>query len=337
MKFACLLIVFVFLASAPMAPPGILADEGIAVSFQKMITPGSHEELRDLFAAENYSWSTLEQGVPPIILATLPSDLEHVTEVSERKNLFFLSLLPMVLLVNEEISVKRQTLIGVLEELDTGIPLSSDSLDFLTELMREYRVEGDPETDWSVRDTLLKRVDIIPASLVLAQAANETGYGTSRFARHGNNLFGEWTYSPGSGIVPRNRPPGQKYEVRSFPTLLDSVRSYMRNINTHRAYGTFRLQRAMLRAEGRPLQGRELAHGLKNYSIRREAYVVEIRDIIRSNRLSILSSVSLRRPPPPAVEERRKGFGLFSTAPEISRVAQIIKAIDSIAVASSPP
>jgi Bax protein len=289
----------------------------------KSISPTTHEELYTLFDAENYTWQTLTEGVPPIVLTSLPEDLDRILQPNERKQIFFLSLLPLVLMANEEIAGQRQELISLLELFDAGIYLSAAQEERAETLATEYRVEGDPFREQLVREELLSRIDTLPPSMVLAQAATESGYGTSRFARMGNNLFGEWTFTPGTGIVPHNRPRGSRHEVRRFPTLYDSVRSYMKNINTHRAYSDLRLRRAELRAEGLPLEGRELARGLMNYSVRRDAYVREIRSIIGRDRLSLLASVSLRRDDPPF--QKRTGSGLLSTPSITSRPVQLTR------------
>lgn len=286
----------------------------------KIVSPSSHRDLHTIFLSEGYTWSTLDKGVPPIILTTLPSDLARVPRLSERKQLFFLSLLPMVLVANDEISRKREELLTVFDRWDRGEPLAREIQSQVNLVAREYGVEGDPLANWDARATLLKRVDILPPSLVLAQAANESAYGTSRFALKGNNLFGEWTFNPGEGLVPRERPAGEIYEVRRFDSLYDSIKAYLKNINTHLAYVPLRDRRAVLRAEGLPLQGRDLARGLTNYSIRGEAYVDEIREIIRRNRLSLLTSVSLRQHG--LEDSQRQGKGLFSSSMNASRQAQ---------------
>jgi len=259
-----------------------------------VLYPDSHQDLESYFANKDYDWETLGKGVPPFIIKTLPSDLHRVRRTAERKRIFFLSLLPMVLIADGEIADQRRTLQGIFRAYDEGLDLTNQQLDRLGAIQKEYEVQGDPLNNRHVRRDLLRRVDIIPASLVLAQAATESAYGTSRFARRANNLFGEWTFIPGTGLVPKNRPEGASYEVRRFDSVYDSLRSYLNNINTHPAYQAFRAKRAALRAMGEPLRGVDLAEGLKLYSTRRQAYVRELRSIIRHNRLSLLSDMSLR-------------------------------------------
>lgn len=141
-------------------------------------------------------------------------------------------------------------------------------------------------------DLLLRRVDVVPASLVLAQAANESAWGTSRFARQGNNYFGQWCFETGCGLVPRSRAKGRTYEVRSFDNARASVESYLNNINTHRAYLEFRQLRAKKRAEGEAISGLELATTLSRYSQRGKAYVREIRSMIQQNNLQSMDPES---------------------------------------------
>jgi len=276
----------------PAAPP---PGQTQATSPPPVVTPVTHRDLVDFFARHDYGWETLDQGVPPFVLGALPEDIDRIPRIAEKKKIFFLSLLPMVLMVNEEILLQRRELEAILAQHDEGRPLKPDQHKRLKELVQQYRIRRDPLSNQVARERLLKRIDVIPPSMVLAQAANESGWGTSRFARQGNNLFGEWSFSIGSGLIPKQRPVGETYEVRRFPTLFDSVRSYMRNINTHWAYQPLRNQRALRRAEGLPLRGLDLAQGLKPYSIRGEAYVEEIRTIIRQNSLALLAAATLRR------------------------------------------
>ncbi len=264
-----------------------------------VIRPSSHQDLRQFMATLNYDWGTLDEGVPPFILETLPDDFHRIGLITEKKRIFFLSLLPMVLLANEEIAGQRADLLTLFAEVDQGGSISPERQEFLSRVQRNFKVEGNSLEDRATRQELLRRVDVIPPSLVLAQAANESGYGTSRFARWGNNLFGEWTFVPGAGLVPKNRGEGETHEVRRFATVYDSLLSYMMNINTNQAYRPFRRQRAELRRAGRPLTGMDLARGLELYSIRGQEYVEELRSLIRGNKLSLLSGAKLKPHPRP--------------------------------------
>lgn len=201
---------------------------------------------------------------------------------AERKSEFFTYLRPLMSEANSRILDDRQRL-----EL-----LAADShqgwLDrrWLESLAGDYGIEdGRKLNDKGLITRLLRHVDIVPMSLALAQAATESGWGTSRFVIEGNNLFGEWCYVPGCGLTPLRRDEGRSHEVRSFARPAQSVKSYIRNINTHEKYRNFRLLREQMRQKGRALSGLELAGELTQYSERRDAYVEEIREMIRFNNL----------------------------------------------------
>ena len=134
-------------------------------------------------------------------------------------------------------------------------------------------------------EKLLLRVDVVPASLVIAQAAKESGWGSSRFAREGNNFFGIWCFNRGCGMTPANRDAGRHHEVAMFDTVKEGVRYYIRTINSHNAYSTLRQIRAVARNNNQPFGGEQLATGLLRYSERGVLYVNEIQSMIRYNRL----------------------------------------------------
>jgi Bax protein len=131
---------------------------------------------------------------------------------------------------------------------------------------------------------MIKRVDGIPPALVVVQAANESSWGTSRFAKEGNNFFGQWCYVQGCGIVPNMRSSNAAHEVAKFDNVDDSIRSYINNLNTQVSYAQLRDIRASLRQKGQKITGYELAQGLIKYSTRREAYVAEIQEMILQNK-----------------------------------------------------
>lgn len=278
--------------SPPARPPGETSTHPLRVEAD------THGDLVKLLREHRYDWETLLQGVPPFVLKRFPADLMQIEEPAERKRLFFLSLLPMVLLANEQISQQREELQTLFERYDRGETLSPEELQRVGDLSAEYNVERDPLTNVWVRERLLERVDILPPSLVLAQAATESGYGTSRFAQVGNNLFGELTFIRGTGVVSLQEPT-PPYEARRFGTLLDSVHAYMKNLNSNSAYRSLWRDRALMRARGLTLRGTELAGALAAYSERGEDYVRDIRTIINGNRLSLLSDAKLRPAPPP--------------------------------------
>ena len=310
---ASLLTLAFFLLCTSLTVPS-QADTSL-VDFEEIpsIRPETTNGLQTFFQTLDYDWAALEDGVPLLILENIPHDIDQIASIKTKKRAFFMGLLPMVLLANQEIQKERRDVQLILSRHGTG-QLQDADLERLDKILKRYGLRGHPLTDHRTRSRLLRRVDIIPPSLVLAQAANESAWGSSRFARLGNNLFGEWTYKPGTGIIPAGRPAGATYEVRKFSSLYQSIRSYMNNLNRNGAYRKLREIRKILRDSNQPVTGMALAQGLAKYSQRGNAYIVEIQAMIRQNRLMRVNSASLRLPK----AETRKiistaGSGLFSS------------------------
>lgn len=197
---------------------------------------------------------------------------------SERKEAFFGFLFPRIALANLEILRQRRG-VKALQQEDT---LSEEQEQWLEGLADRLRIDRD---DSDFFDRLLKRLDIIPPSLMMAQAANESSWGTSRFATRGNNLFGQWCFSKGCGIVPGQRSEGMNHEVARYKHPYASIRSYMTNLNRHNAYSRLRTIRRQQRQRDQFPTGISLAGGLELYSERGSEYVREIRSMIRFNNL----------------------------------------------------
>ncbi|MDX2479038.1 MAG: glucosaminidase domain-containing protein [Desulfuromusa sp.] len=253
-----------------------------------------YKDLESEFQRYSYQIDALENGVPPLILQNLPGDLHKISSSKQRKAIFFKSLLPMILLANDEIRVEREQLLKINHTLTEMKKLDESQLQILSTLAKRYKVKASENQHEQIVDKLLNRIDFIPADLVLAQAANESAWGTSRFSRVANNLFGEWTFVPGQGIVPQGRPEGETYEVQKFATVYDSVRSYLKNLNTHSAYQHLRKLRSESRVSGQSPKGLKLAEGLLRYSTRGVDYVKELQAMIRSNQLNRFVSAKLR-------------------------------------------
>jgi Bax protein len=248
------------------------------------------ETLSETFRELGYDLQRVRDGaatVPRLFLASLPGDLKDVREVTERKSLFFKTVLPLVLQVNEEILRDRRRLWKIHYQMSLGERLAAADRLWLTVMAERYALErGDIQG-------LLDRVDVIPPSMALAQAAEESGWGTSRFVQEGNAVFGQWTYSDTGSLVPLRRGEDKNHKVKAFSTLHESVRAYAMNLNTHRAYERFREVRASLRTEGAPLDGYLLADNLTSYSERGERYVRTIKLLIEVNRLRHLDDARL--------------------------------------------
>lgn len=210
-------------------------------------------------------------------------DFASFSDVKAKKKAFFNFLLPLIYRANQSILEERKL---VEQWLTKPNSLKSKEEKQIQSILVKYRVvDENPDVQ---KNQLLNRVNIVPPSLVLSQAANESAWGTSRFALEGNNLFGQWCYEIGCGIIPGERNHRAKHEVRVFKSPYDSVVSYMRNLNSHPQYQDLRAIRASLIQEDEVVSGTELAEGLIGYSERRELYVEEIQEMIRQNRLSTL-------------------------------------------------
>lgn len=228
-----------------------------------------------------------QASVPRLRLSRLPRDLPEMPDPAARKKFFLSVALPLILEANAQVAAQRELLLRVSRILGGGTPMPVELQAWLSRLADEYDTAPDRIND------LLARVDTVPVSLALAQAANESGWGTSRFALEGNAIFGQWTTAGGRGLVPRERDEGKTYKVRAFDRLIDSAHAYLRNLNTHRAYRKFRALRAGMRKAGKPLDGRALAGALLSYSELGEEYVELIRAMMRANRLAPFDSARL--------------------------------------------
>ncbi len=183
----------------------------------------------------------------------------------------------------------RSEVSRLFSRLDSGALDQSGKLR-LQKLAGKYRVDGDPSGSKTARAELLRKIDIIPSSLALAQAANESAWGKSRFAQEANNLFGIWTYDKTRGIKPKNRAEGKTHLVRVFDNFGDSVRYYMYTLNSHPAYKPLRNIRRQLRASRQVIDGHELASGLEKYSARGQEYIDIIQRLIRQHEWARLDS-----------------------------------------------
>jgi len=199
----------------------------------------------------------------------------------ERKAAFIAYIQPLVEAENARLHLERKWL----TELSGKTAPGWYDRWLLGEMAEAYGLGGHQASDEAFIHELLLRLDVVPGSLALAQAAKESGWGASRFARKGNNLYGERCFERGCGLVPRQRTDGQSHEVQSFPTPFRSIQSYIRNINTHPQYQAFREQRARLRKAGLAPSGLLLADSLGSYSVRGEHYVEEIKQLIHYNGL----------------------------------------------------
>ncbi len=286
-----LIVLFIIGISAPSLPARAQTPFHTESETLQPLNATSAAELEELFDRLGYRWPPGDQ-VPAIALQRLPPDFATIPSSTDRKHLFLRVLLPIVLAENRRLREQRQ----LVQLLLDNPPLAGGRLaKWLAETARNYRVSGDLG-EAENRVELLKRLDEIPTALVLAQAALESGWGTSRFALEGNSLFGQWTYKKTGGLTPENRDEDATHSVKAFPNLQASVRAYLHNLNIGHAYQDLRDTRARLRAAGRPLDPLELAAHLQRYSQRGQAYVREVQRMITSRDLAALHLDGVRKP-----------------------------------------
>jgi Bax protein len=236
------------------------------------------------------------RGVP--VPESVTPDFSAINDVKTKKRTFFAYLLPLVQQSNQEINSERATFLEVGKRLEDKRPLTAQQTDAIRLLAKKYRVTTDEPlsenamTSENIMALLNRRIDTIPASLALAQAANESAWGTARFAVKGNNYFGLWCWSSNCGLVPNERSEGKTHEVSKFAAPVDGVKYYMQTLNSHPAYKKLRDLRLAARANNTPITGTLLAGGLLSYSERGEAYIEELREMIRFNNLGQFDQVN---------------------------------------------
>jgi len=214
-------------------------------------------------------------------------DFATISNVDIKKQWFFDFLQDYIVAANTKVASERKQLLSYADLLGENAALSSREREFVLQMADKYRLETEMQTDTQVVRELLLRVDEIPVSLVLAQAANESAWGTSRFTLEGNNIFGQWCFVEGCGIVPRQRVNGATHEVKSFESVESAVEAYFLNINSHNVYSYLRELRAYMRSQQQSLDPMVLAFGLGRYSQRGEHYVDEVQTLIIQNDLRL--------------------------------------------------
>ena len=212
-------------------------------------------------------------------------DFTNYADVKEKKQAFFDFLHPIITEQNQFIRAQRAEIKQLKTQFETEGSLSSEHTQVLMAYAEAYHIEEQPVSD-ALFALLLRRVDVIPPSLAMAQAAIESGWGTSRFAQQGNNLFGHWCFSKGCGFVPAARDGDKSHEVAKFGTVNEAVRKYMRNLNAYHPYVPMRDIRLTHRETQAPITGLALAKGLIDYSELKEQYIFKVDRMIKQNKLT---------------------------------------------------
>ena len=232
--------------------------------------------IKQLFEDTNYSLEDVREKklVKPVALTLLPAEIKMIENTKKRKDFFIQIILPLILKENNNIRLDRKRLFSIINK-SNNTKLEKKWLE------KKYKQYGIPSKELSI---LKIRMDEIPVSLAIAQAAKETGWGTSRFAQEGNALFGQWTWS-GEGLKPKDADKSKGHKVMKFNVLQASVRAYQRNLNTHSSYKNLRKARAELRDKGLPIDSLLLVKFLDHYAETGEKYVEVLQKIIKQNDL----------------------------------------------------
>ena len=240
--------------------------------------------IKQLFEDTNYSLKDVREKklVKPVALTLLPAEIKMIENTKQRKEFFIQIVLPLILQENNNIKLDRKRLFSIINK-------SNNTNLEKKWLQKKYKQYGVSSKDLS---TLKIRMDEIPVSLAIAQAAKETGWGTSRFAQEGNALFGQWTWS-GEGLKPKDADKNQGHKVMKFNVLQASVRAYQRNLNTHSSYKNLRKARAELRDKGKPIDSLILVKYLNEYAETGEKYVEVLTQIIKQNNLKDFDEAKL--------------------------------------------
>mgnify|MGYP001245426914 FL=1 len=240
--------------------------------------------IKQLFEDTNYKLDDVREKklVKPVALTLLPQEIKKIESTKKRKEFFIQIILPLILKENNNIKLDRKRLFTIINK-------SNNSSLEKKWLEKKYKQYGIPSKDLTV---LKIRMDEIPVSLAIAQAAKETGWGTSRFAQEGNALFGQWTWS-GKGLKPKDADKDQGHKVMRFNVLQASVRAYQRNLNTHSSYKDFRKARAKLRDLGKDLDSLILVQYLDEYAEIGDKYVEVLQKIIKQNNLKDFDDAKL--------------------------------------------
>lgn len=283
-------------------PEEIASSEKLALLTVPLpqIRPANLPEVKQPYQIDivslQHKWTSLSfdlksvrigQEVPRYFVEQIPIDILDIRNSKKRKQIFLSVALPLILKVNEEIMEEREKLEKLILKEKYDMEINGLERRWANRLSQKYRVQED---DWEI---LLTHVDTIPVSLALAQSIEESGWGTSRFAREGNALFGQRVWSSGEGLVPHERDEGKNYEVKAYDKLISSIRDYARNLNSFGAYEDFRHERARLKSLFGTVSGYELTYSLHSYSERGTDYIETLQMLMRVNNLGQFDDTQL--------------------------------------------
>ena len=259
-------------------------DEKVFFSKNKIIFSSTKStDLEALFLHLKIDLQKIRQGqaMPNIEILSLPKDLSSIESSERRKNIFFSSILPIIVRENLKILKNRKQLCKAINVSDTRK---------IEEIAFIYNINIENIEKLNINETLINKIDAIPVSLAMAQAAIESGWGTSRFSLEGNALYGQWAWKENAGIKPKEAL-NSKAVVRSFKNLSQSVKAYMINLNTHNAYSGMRSKRKRSCANEKLISGFKLSNWMGNYATTRDEYIKILRSVIKGNDLKPFDSI----------------------------------------------
>ena len=239
------------------------------------------QETLDIFENLKYDLKTIRlgQAVKPVYLSRLPKDLNKIKSTQKKKDTFIKIVMPLILDENSKILEDRKKLFKILNKPSN----TRGEKVWLKRRFNDYKIKNEDIAELKIR------MDIVPTSVAIAQAAKESGWGTSRFALDGNAMFGQWTWGK-DGIEPSQKEKNTSHKILKFPMLRSSVNAYIKNLNTHRGYSEFRKKRSELRQNNKNLSGLDLVEYLYNYAATGKEYVVILKKIIKQNQLTDFDS-----------------------------------------------
>ncbi|MDC0044995.1 glucosaminidase domain-containing protein [Pelagibacteraceae bacterium] len=250
----------------------------------------------NIFYKEKILVNIKQKPLNPNILSDInvrydENNLTNLTELDvsylkDNKKKFVRTVLPLIINENQKILSVRNNLIFLKNKLSNNYSLNKSELQILKKLSKNHKIKYNNSHKLDVINNLLKKVDIIPNSIVLAQAAIESGWGSSRFAQDFNALFGEYTYDSNKGVIPLERENGENHLIKAFNSYNSSVESYFNNINSHYAYEQFRELRKVMRERNNFSNVTLLVNKLDTYA-EDENYIQTIRSVIKNNNFEI--------------------------------------------------
>ena len=263
----------------------IFEDEGKTVEYNQQIRKfdsnyiSLSNEMINIFNKHDFTIENFIDGKTKrlVIFSALPDDFMKLEPIGFRKKIFVKTILPIVYIENKKILLQRKKILEWWTETEGEFVSREFWPDWLERLSNEYYYEEENIGD------LLMRVDIIPISMAISQAVVESGWGTSRYSREANAIFGQYTFDESTGILPEKREENKKHFIKKFLSISESVSSYIKNLNTHLAYEELRKKRRELRMDGKTLTGEELISYLSKYSERGKDYIADLQSLLLEN------------------------------------------------------